>query len=230
MQVAAKSSPSDLTGLSFENINLDTDVISASGEYSLADRTHEEILGYKQPDRKIDCPPRATPFDAYFERGRRQRGLLLRLAWDLTPGPSLNHALEEISRFFVHEQEVTLKDRVPTPDLGAVHFTKCLPDGTCIEQAKALVFLRNANVGVARGIVNYTAESGLLDIWLGALAASRLKGAAPGVSRDQVLHQVEQWRLEIVEEYRLEDTAADEGYYGWPDLCRHPPHIAAAVQ
>jgi hypothetical protein len=221
-------SPLELSGVAFEDINLDTNMLSVSGEYSLADRTHEHILGYEQPGTKINCPPKATLFDAYFDSGRRIRRFLLRLAWDVTLGPSLNQALDEISRLFTHDQEVTLSERIPIPDLSVVHFTKCPPDGTCVGKVKA-VFLPGASVGVERGVVNFTAESTLLDVWMGALAASRLKGVDSAPSRDQVLRQVGQWRLEVVEEHRLEDSAADDGYYGWPEFCLNPPYIGPVV-
>lgn len=99
-----------------------------------------------------------------------------------------------LSRCFT--AEATLNDPIPAPDLGDVRFTKCPPDGTCLGQAKAVVFLRSANVGVGRDIVTHTSESTLLDLWLGALTASRLKGASSS-AREKVIHQVEQWRLQM---------------------------------
>jgi hypothetical protein len=221
VQASEGSVPSNLSGISFRNINLDTNMESASGQYSLADQTYEHILSLQGVGGKISCPPRnaGAPFQLYFTQGHSDRHLLQKLVWNLS-GPDLKDALRDISTFLKQAHKTTSKDPILLPDLDSVTLNRCNPDGICLGQSNARIFLKDANIGIAPGIVNYTAQSTLLNIWLAALAADLL--TRPN-SSTKVVHDVEDLRLGIFEDYRLDDPASAEGYYGWPDFCVGPP-------
>jgi len=138
---------------------------------------------------------------------------------------ALLDSLEEVSKVIREEHEVAPDDAIPVPNLGKVHFTGCDPDGICLAKGNATVFLKNASLAVAPGAVNYTAQSTVLDIWLGALAANLMTG---GKSRASAFRDIEQLRLRITEDYRLDDPAANEGYYKWPDFCANSPVASAS--
>jgi hypothetical protein len=222
VQANEDQTPSNLSGISFPNINLDTNMESASGQYSLADQTYEHILTLQGVGGKISCPPRnvGAAFQLYFTDGHSDRRRLQKLVWNLPPGPDLKDALRDIGTFLRQAYKVTSKDPISLPDLDSLKFNNCNPDGICLERSNARIFLKDANIGIAPGIVNYTPQSTLLDVWLAALAANLLTRPNSSIN---AAHDVEEMRLGIIEDYRLDDVANPDGYYGWPDFCSGSP-------
>jgi len=222
-EVAQAAARMDWETLKFENINLDTDVTSVSGEYDLADTTYEHILSHQQGDQKIACPPHGTRFDDYFKRGQWRRQFLSGRAADLEPGPRLEASLEKISEFFTDEHRKTQNTPIPTADLRSVHFTKCASLGDCIRQSGATLFPQVKNVGVAPGMVNYVARSRLLAVWQAATAASLMKAGGIAGDETKTLQDAKERSLTILDVYRLPDLRSARGYYSSVDFCLAAP-------
>lgn len=202
--------------LSFEDINLDTNMKSASGVYKIADKTYEHlsVLG----SGKSSCPPRSrqTQVGDYFVTGERNRLLLLKPAKNVTAAVNVGDSVAEVDRFLRQQVEETQSEAFPKMSLATVQFETCSAGASCRQDPASSGIPLEPNVTAGTGIVYFTAQATLVDLWFGALAATSLMN---GNEPNLVFRQVTYLRLRVREDYRLNDVLNDQGYYAWPDYC-----------
>jgi hypothetical protein len=202
----ANVSRKDWTDFHLPNFNLDTNMPSAAGLYSLADETIEHLLSHSRGDGKIDCPPKSPLFSDYFLQGQKLRGLLTGPTGGPGIAPDLKSALHQVGEVFRRVHGKTANDLIPMPD-AAIEIQLCAT-ATCSPSAPGVIFPESSGLHVTAGAVSYPPNATLGDLWLASLAATFLKN-----SKDLSVAQT--WARTVVSEYRIDDLSGRNtlGYY-----------------
>jgi hypothetical protein len=191
------------------NINLDTNTLSASGRYELADKNYEKIAAAGKVGGTI-CPPDAGVAADYFLQGKTDHDLLTRSA---SSSPAkLVQKLVAVSALLAKEHDITDNDVSAKVDLKTVSITR-LPftnPGVCPDVGTK-PFGTSSGICISEGKVVWDGNADLLDLWF-ATATSRDTGAkaAKGVARYDTL---EPQRVETAESFRLRDSNNQRGYF-----------------
>jgi hypothetical protein len=192
--------------LPFPNYNLDTNMPSVSGSYELADQTVEEIVAHAQRQDLIACPPKLFLFNKYFQDGKEQRDLLRRRVGKAGAEVEIPVLLKPIADEFRRVRGETRVDSVPMLS-SHIRFVLCAPGTNCVPESES-VFAKNTDLRIAAGVVSYTEQTTLADLWLAAVGATILEDIT-GVTSWNI------WVRTVLGEYRFDDLAAlnANGYY-----------------
>ena len=182
----------------FPNINLDTNQLSASGRYDLADCTAAQLIaksgGHAGPP--VAYPPKSGELAAFFAPGP-----LLRATLD-APASSdqatLHQQLQTIADAFSREQRPTQNALAADPSWSSVKFAhqKFPAPGECPKQPAVIPFGDGKNVCVGPNAV----------YWQGKIRALSLLFAASAAALKDHPQRELGLRREAVESFRLCDT------------------------
>ena len=210
-------SGSEFDKRTFPNINLDTDQLSVSGRYDLADCTTEYLILRGNTTASASfSPPTSGELAPFFEAGRDIRSTLNAPA--SSDSPALRDQLKNIAQMITHEHDRTQNGLMPNPYWDQVEFRhQNFPPGACPGSPAALPFGGHINVCIAPKVVYWQGKVRSLTLLFAAGAASRLKSVS---ARNADIHEELSWDREAVESFRLCDTNKSRGYID-PGFCKN---------
>lgn len=193
----------------FPNINLDTNQISVSGRYDLADCTTQYLISRSNTTASASfSPPTSGELAPFFKTGHDIRSTL---AAPASPdAAALRDQLENIEQLIRHEHDRTQNGLMPDPSWDQAEFRhQSFPPGGCPGNPAALPFGNHTNICIAPKVVYWQGKARTLTLLFAAGAASRLKSVtAPYADIPEYLSQ----DREAVESFRLCDTNKNRGY------------------
>jgi Zinc dependent phospholipase C len=200
---------------SFPNINLDTDQISLSGRYDLADCTAEYLAersngaGNNASASPSFAPPATGELAPFFEAGHHARTTLSAPA--SSDRAVLRTQLQNIADAIKHEHDRTQNELTLDPSWDQVDFRhQSFLAGTCPGTPAASPFGTHANICIAPKVVYWKDKVRPLTLLFAASAAARPQNTPSG--RNEIEEELSHER-EAIESFRLCDTNKTRGYF-----------------
>jgi len=204
-------------GETFKNINLDTDQVSMSGRYDLADCTAEHLLANSNPN--VSYPATTGALKQFFAYGESVRATMDAAA--ASDNAALQKQLKKIADVLSEEHQATENALALDASRKTVEFIHhgFPASGACPGNSNAIPFGTGKNICVGPNVVYWQGKVRALSLLFAASAASGLTSAQSASAQKAAMSRELVERKEAVESYRLCDQDKNEGYLG-AGLCK----------
>lgn len=226
LDVAGQELGSRTRGAPFIDVNLDTNVVSFSGSYALADKTVEQMVA--QNNRLTKCPPVGGWAGDYFKKGQELYRLFSETIPSGTPNGNILRKLAPLEIELARQHSETDDDFVMPSGLSAVQFFQKIRSvaAECSNQDFLFLQASTHQFCVGPNIVHWSGTAPAIDVLNAGVAASELEQTNSPVRRStsRIVADSRRRRLEEIELLRLCDPGKQDGFF--PSV--YCPHTGGA--
>jgi hypothetical protein len=210
-----------MDGDTFPNINLDTNQLSISGRYDLADCTAQQLIakGSARAGLQSSYPPVTGDLASFFKLGRSTRATL-----DIAASSEdtvLQTQLKGIADTLQKEHLLTknaLALNLPGSKTKLL-FQNFPADGLCPKTPGVIPFKTGGNICIGPDVVYWQGKVRALSLLFAASAAAQFTSASTDNREQAIPDRKFAERREAIESYRLCDTNKPAGHLN-ADLCK----------
>jgi len=217
LQLAAVTNDQKLVKVApdaFPNINLDTNQVSVSGRYDLADCTVLRLIEKSNPGfgARISYPPKTGDLAQFFADVPNVRATLAAVA--SSDNATLQTQLQNIANILIQEHKRTGNALVLDPSWSDVKFVP--QDSTAADafsgHSDALAFGQTKNICMSSKVVYWRGSVRALSLLFAASASARMASSQPDANKKAAPNKELEERRETIESYRLCDADKPAGH------------------
>jgi hypothetical protein len=214
----------------FLNVNLDTNQLSVSGRYDLADCTAEHLIAKSnaRSGSQISYPPKTGELAPFFAVGQSARATL-DVAASADDG-ILQTQLKKVADALMREHQLTQNALAPDASWNNVKFVlQNFPAaGGCPKDSNTIPFGSGRNICVGPKVIYWQGKVRALSLLFAASAGARLASVQTGTAEKAGPDRELAERREAIESFRLCDTNKTGGHLDAPSCKDGEPTLGNA--